>query len=111
MSLNQSTLSSLETVVSCFILSYDIMRQCWQTVPEDRPPFSELYVIISKCIEHIAGYLQLGYNPFTRGGRETAVEEEEYEEGEEEEDEKEEKEKENVEEEDGVVEVETSVLI
>ena len=33
--------------------------------PGDRPPFSELCVTISKFIEHIAGYLQVGYNPFT----------------------------------------------
>ena len=112
MSLNQSTLSSLKTVASCFILSYHIMRQCWQTVPDDRPPFSELCVTISKFIEHIAGYLQVGYNPFTQAGRKKAVEEGESEKGEEEEEnEKEEKEKENEEEEDGVVEVETSVLI
>ena len=115
MSLNQSTFSSPEIVVSFFILSYHIMRQCWHTVPEDRPTFSELCVTISKFIEHIAGYLQVGYNPFTQAGRKKAVEEGESEKGEEEEedkkeDKKEEKEKEN-EEEDRVVEVETSVLI
>ena len=41
---------------------------CWQTIPEDRPSFKELYLTISNHIEHIAGYLQLGINPFT--GRE-----------------------------------------
>ena len=31
---------------------------------DDRPPFMELYRSTSKYIEHIAGYLELGYNPF-----------------------------------------------
>ena len=32
--------------------------------PEDRPTFKELYARISAYIEHEAGYLQLGLNPF-----------------------------------------------
>lgn len=51
-----------------YIYSYGMMMLCWQTLPEDRPSFKELYLTISNHIEHIAGYLQLGINPFT--GRE-----------------------------------------
>ena len=107
MSLNQSTLSSLEIVASSFILSYHIMRQCWQTVPEDRPKFSELYVIISKFIEHIAGYLQVGYNPFKQVGKKKAVEEGESEEDEQEEEDEKDEEKGEEEE----VEADSSVMI
>ena len=32
--------------------------------PEDRPTFKNLYLTISNYIEHEAGYLQLGQNPF-----------------------------------------------
>ena len=55
------------------------MRQCWETVPEDRPTFEELYSIVSKCIERMAGYLEIGYNPFI-SGEEKGHEEEEKEE-------------------------------
>ena len=41
------------------------MKKCWEKNPENRPTFKELYTDISIYIEHIAGYLQLGYNPFT----------------------------------------------
>ena len=50
--------------------------------PEGRPTFAELGFTISKLIEHIAGYLQMGYNPFTWGmgkEEEDKVEEEEEE--------------------------------
>ena len=40
------------------------MKQCWKTTPEDRPTFKELCSTLSKSIERIAGYLQIGYNPF-----------------------------------------------
>ena len=46
------------------------MRQCWEKVPDNRPTFKELYSNISKFIEHIAGYLDMGFNPFTGGGTE-----------------------------------------
>ena len=42
-----------------------MMKKCWVKNPEDRPTFKELYTDISIYIERIAGYLQLGYNPFT----------------------------------------------
>ena len=38
--------------------------------PEDRPTFKELYCSVSQSIERDAGYLQLGFNPFTGGGGE-----------------------------------------
>lgn len=36
--------------------------------PEDRPSFKELTKTISKYIERVAGYLEIGFNPFTVGG-------------------------------------------
>ena len=42
-----------------------MMRKCWVMSPDDRPTFKELYSNTSKYIERIAGYLDLGYNPFT----------------------------------------------
>ena len=44
-----------------------MMRKCWQTAPKDRPTFKELYSNISKLIERIAGYLEMGFNPFEGG--------------------------------------------
>ena len=43
------------------------MRKCWEKLPCDRPSFKELYSNISKYIERTAGYLELGYNPFSVG--------------------------------------------
>ena len=64
--------------------------------PEDRPTFRRLYLSISKFIEHMADYMQMGFNPFTVGRVE---EEKEQESGEEkkEEEEREEKGKKNME--------------
>lgn len=42
------------------------MRKCWELSPNDRPLFEELYKNTSKYIEHMAGYLELGFNPFAR---------------------------------------------
>ena len=33
-------------------------------VPDDRPSFKDLYTNVSKYIEHIAGYLEIEFNPF-----------------------------------------------
>ena len=41
------------------------MMKCWETALEDRPSFKELHKATSKYTEHIAGYLEIGYNPFT----------------------------------------------
>ena len=41
-----------------------MMRKCWETEPDDRPTFKELYTNISKYIERVAGYLEMGFNPF-----------------------------------------------
>ena len=50
--------------------------------PEKRPTFSELYANTTKYIEKIAGYLDLGFNPFPGvGGGETINVEEREEEG------------------------------
>ena len=40
------------------------MIECWGKTPRDRPTFKEIYIKISKYIEHIAGYLDMGFNPF-----------------------------------------------
>ena len=40
------------------------MKKCWEKTPRDRPTFKEIYTNISKYIEHIAGYLDMGFNPF-----------------------------------------------
>ena len=42
-----------------------MMRHCWEKAPGDRPTFKELHTSLTKYIEHIAGYLELGYNPFS----------------------------------------------
>ena len=39
--------------------------QCWKMSPEERPTFKELCSSVSKFIERIAGYLEIGFNPFT----------------------------------------------
>ena len=68
------------------LYSYEIMMQCWVTAPEDRPTFKELYLTTSNYIEHMAGYLQLGFNPFAErnvGEREEGEEKTEQEEQEE----------------------------
>ena len=41
-----------------------MMMKCWELLPENRPSFKELYENTSKYIEHIAGYLEMGFNPF-----------------------------------------------
>ena len=46
-----------------------MMMKCWETVPDDRPTFKELCIHASKYIEHIAGYLEMGFNPFAGGER------------------------------------------
>ncbi|CAI8036254.1 Tyrosine-protein kinase Dnt, partial [Geodia barretti] len=68
---------------------YGIMKQCWQMMPEERPTFTELYFTVSNIIERMAGYLQVGYNPFLGRGDEEKAEEMEEEEEEEEKEEKE----------------------
>lgn len=44
--------------------------QCWKMSPEDRPTFKEICSSVSKFIERVAGYLEIGFNPFTGGGAE-----------------------------------------
>ena len=46
-----------------------MMRKCWETSPDDRPTFNEMYTNTSKYIEHIAGYLEMGFNPFAVEGK------------------------------------------
>ena len=58
-------IACLYFMVCCFYASYVMMRKCWEMAASDRPTFKELYSNISKYIERIAGYLDLGFNPFT----------------------------------------------
>ena len=44
--------------------SYMMMLQCWESVPDKRSSFKTLYTNTSKLIEGIAGYLEIGFNPF-----------------------------------------------
>ena len=41
-----------------------MMLQCWEAMPDKRPSFDVLYKNTSKYIEGIAGYLEIGMNPF-----------------------------------------------
>ena len=54
-----------------------MMLQCWESMPDKRPSFKTLYTDTSKLIEGIAGYLEIGFNPFTAGDTATAAGEEE----------------------------------
>ena len=45
-----------------------MMLRCWESMPDKRPSFKTLYTDTSKFIEGIAGYLEMGFNPFTAGG-------------------------------------------
>ena len=58
---------------------YEMMRKCWEFNPDDRPTFKELYKNISKCIEHMAGYLEMSFNPFATEERVISREREEVE--------------------------------
>ena len=42
--------------------------KCWVKDPVSRPTFKELHLSVSKYIECIAGYLDIGFNPFAGGG-------------------------------------------
>ena len=54
-----------------------MMRHCWEKAPEDRPTFKELYMCLNKSIENVAGYLEMGFNPFSaaKGANSGLVEE------------------------------------
>lgn len=41
-----------------------MMIECWTASPDARPSFKQLYTDISKYIGRIAGYLEIGFNPF-----------------------------------------------
>ena len=43
------------------IHSYEIMQQCWEYEPENRPPFTELYAKTASYIERMAGYLEMNF--------------------------------------------------
>ena len=56
---------SIVVLMLVFGGSYAMMRRCWELAPEDRPTFKEVYTNISSYIEHMAGYLEMGFNPFS----------------------------------------------
>ena len=66
-----------------------MMLECWESAPDKRPSFKTLYRNTSKFIEGLAGYLEVGFNPFVAqtatepGDEETTNERSEDEEGEE----------------------------
>lgn len=37
--------------------SYDVIMKCWEELPDKRPSFAELVVLLSTLLEEIAGYL------------------------------------------------------
>ena len=41
-----------------------MMMKCWEAAPDNRPSFKELHKDTSKYTEQIAGYLEIGFNPF-----------------------------------------------
>lgn len=41
-----------------------MMLQCWEFVPDKRPSFKTLYKHTSNFVEGLAGYLEMGFNPF-----------------------------------------------
>ena len=43
-----------------------MMKKCWEMEPDNRPSFKELHTVTSQYIEQIAGYLDLGFNPFAK---------------------------------------------
>ena len=45
---------------------YEMMMKCWESSPKERPSFNALYKEVTKFIERVAGYLDVGYNPFTK---------------------------------------------
>ena len=52
-------------IILLSVFRFTMMRKCWDMEPDKRPSFKELHTITSKYIEQIAGYLDLGFNPFT----------------------------------------------
>ena len=55
---------------------YEIMMKCWESSPKERPSFGALYKEVTRFIERVAGYLDVGYNPFTEVKKEKCVVEE-----------------------------------
>lgn len=41
------------------------MMLCWSEEPDERPSFSDIVKIVENRMGAIAGYLDVGYNPFT----------------------------------------------
>ena len=52
---------------------YGVMKRCWDILPVNRPTFRQLHIHTSRFVERIAGYLEVGYNPFAVGGEKGSV--------------------------------------
>ena len=54
-----------------------MMMKCWESSPKERPSFSDIYKDVTRVIARIAGYLDVGYNPFTGQEKEKCAVEDE----------------------------------
>ena len=43
------------------------MVNCWKASPKERPSFREIHKDLSMFTERVAGYLDMGFNPFKAG--------------------------------------------
>ena len=59
--------------MSCFILSYTLMCECWTEDPDKRPNFSNLVSTISGRLEEIGGYMDLRGNGSTKAPETTSL--------------------------------------
>jgi len=50
-----------QNILLCY--RYDIMKDCWKELPNERPAFSVLVRTISAMVGEIAGYLDLTATP------------------------------------------------
>lgn len=46
-------------IIMCFAYRYDVMNDCWNKEPEERPTFTELVSTLSLMMVSEAGYLAL----------------------------------------------------
>ena len=46
---------------------YLVMMNCWKASPKERPSFREIHKDLSMFTERVAGYLDMGFNPFKDG--------------------------------------------
>ena len=49
-------------ILSSFLSSFEVMQECWDYVPGNRPTFTELHTKMVSYIESMAGYLDLNFS-------------------------------------------------